>query len=545
MKTKPPARVPLLWILLPLIIGIVFGRLFPFAHFYLLIGPSLILGILAWKASARQPKQWAYFVVSSLLIVGYCYTNFADKKNKPRNNFPEREANLSIEITRLFEGDESKRKGIGKIIATETHLEDIQEAKVFFSLYPPPDSEFSDSIVAGSSIQAIGRLRPISLKDASSNGFLSYLANSGVAFQFDRGIILSTQEQTNHWNSRFSSILSWANDSLNYGVDSDSPYTHAYTAMLLGIKSELDDDQKTLFLQSGALHIFAISGLHIGVIAACGHALFLLLRIPKAWIPIPNILLIGLFVLSTGGAPSAWRALLMIACLYLCSATKRQSASLNALVLSALICLLINPLQLFLAGFQMSYATVSAILLYGVPLAEQLNEHWNPFESLPRKAWALTHKSIHNAGRFLIGSFAISLSAFLASSALSIIYFNTLPLIGILANIILLPLASLVIISGFISLAFASIGLTHIVSLFNHAAQVVLWIMHALLSKLGAIKGSHLTFSEPPALILYLFLSILLVGMLLGYNRNWDLPKPYLWALPVVYSGLCITVAFL
>ncbi|MBT7867022.1 MAG: hypothetical protein HN763_11795 [Opitutales bacterium] len=545
MQPKPPARVPLLWILLPLILGIALGRLLPIGPYYLLVVPSLTLGIFAWKASDRHPKRWARFLASSLLIAGYCYVNLADTQNKPRNNLPEREADLYVEIVRLFETYGEKQKGIGRIIATDTHLDDIQEAKIYFSLYSPPDAEFSDSIVAGSSIQVTGRLRPVSPNDTSTNSFLSYLANSDVAFQLDRGIILAVQPRANIWTNRFSAILSWANHSLSHGVDPDSPSTHAYTAMLLGMKSELNDVQKTLFLQNGALHLFAISGLHIGVIAACGHALFLLLRIPKPWIPIPNLLLIGLFVLSTGGAPSAWRALLMIACYYLCLGTKRQTASLNALVLSALICLLINPLQLFLAGFQMSYVTVLAIILYGVPLAERLNEYWNPFEHLPRKAWSFVHQSIHEIGRFLIGSFAVSLSAFLASCALSIIYFNTLPLIGILANIVLLPLASLTIISGFISLAFATIGADPIASLFNHAAQVVLWLMHAILSKLGSITGSHLVFTEPSAAILYLFLTALLIGMLWGYNRKWNIPKRYLWAFPILYPSICVIVALL
>ena len=87
--------------------------------------------------------------------------------------------------------------------------------------------------------------------------------------------------------------------------------------------------------------------------------------------------------MMTGGAPSAWRALLMIACYYLCLSSKRQAASLNALVLSALICLIVDPLQLFLAGFQLSYTTVVAILLYGVPMGSVLTKKWAPLHWNP------------------------------------------------------------------------------------------------------------------------------------------------------------------
>ena len=120
MQPKPPARVPLLWILLPLIFGIALGRLLPIGPYYLLLVPSLTLGIFAWKASDRYPKRWARFLASSLLIAGYCYVNFADTQNKPRNNLPEREADLYVEIVRLFKTYGEKQKGIGRIIATDT-----------------------------------------------------------------------------------------------------------------------------------------------------------------------------------------------------------------------------------------------------------------------------------------------------------------------------------------------------------------------------------------------------------------------------------------
>ena len=57
MQPKPPARVPLLWILLPLILGIALGRLLPIGPYYLLVVPSLTLGTFAWKVSDRYPPR--------------------------------------------------------------------------------------------------------------------------------------------------------------------------------------------------------------------------------------------------------------------------------------------------------------------------------------------------------------------------------------------------------------------------------------------------------------------------------------------------------
>lgn len=233
----------------------------------------------------------------------------------------------------------------------------------------------------------------------------------------------------------------------------------------------------------------------------------------------------------------------MIACFYLCQSSKRQSASINALVLSATICLLINPLQLFLPGFQMSYATVASIVLFGVPLGKRLTSQWKPFNSLPKNFWNPGQKWVDYAGRFTLNSFAISVSAFLSSSALSIIYFNTLSTIGILINLILLPLASLVIISGFICLLLAATGLTSALALFNHAAILVLWLMHSILELINRFEATHLTFSDPAIPLLFTLLCVLLALLLYVYNRLERISIGWLFVMSLLYTGTCLLAA--
>ena len=233
----------------------------------------------------------------------------------------------------------------------------------------------------------------------------------------------------------------------------------------------------------------------------------------------------------------------MIACFYLCQFSNRQSASINALVLSATICLLLNPLQLFQAGFQMSYITVASILLFGVPIGKRLCDRWKPFKEIPKDLWSLRQKATNAIGRFTISSFAISVAAFLSSSALSIIYFNTLSTIGVLLNLILLPLASLTIISGFLSLAFSIIGVGPIISLFNHAAILILSLIHGILQAFSQVSGAHLTFKNPPINPLFVLLSVLLIGLLFGYSRLWKFKLRWLLLFPLAYTGACIFTA--
>ena len=501
----------------------------------LLLPIALIATVLAY----RNSRRWGPLLCLSMLAAGLAYASLRDVTRSPRSQLPEREVSLGLSIERLFEDNAERARGFATVVSTPSHLADLANVRVYFSLYKR-ERISTAQIEIGSLVSVEGVLAPTAALASDSGGFAGYLKASGVGFQLSRGVIESVDDSIGGWRLQFNRIQKWAHGCLTRGIDPNAAPTRSYVAMMLGKKNELEDDRKELFLKSGALHLFAISGLHIGIIAACGHATLVLLRLPRRWIPIPNLTLIAIFVLATGGAPSAWRALLMIACYYLCVASKRQAASLNALVLSALICLLVDPRQLFLAGFQMSYATVAAILLYGVPLAERLTDRWKPFRAIPRKAWSLPQTKFYEAGRFVINSFAISLSAFLASSALSIAYFQTLPILGILANIVLLPLAFLAIVAGFLAILFGGVGIGPAILLFNNAAQVVLATMHAFLESLNRLPRSYLLFEGPPIGLLLLMLSLLLVGLLFGYDRRWSLPRAWLWLGPLLYPALCI-----
>ena len=462
MSAEFPTRIPLLWLLAPFALGIIAGRLFPTEIHPGVYAIAIIFAFVAAAIAKRRVALWMPMLLPATTLTGYVYIVQTDEVFNSSYEYPEREATLTLEISRLYESTHLKTRGIARISDAESHLNHFQDLETYFSVEPVKGETFEETLKIGSVLRARGVL---SFLDSPENhqGFSSYLRNSGVATLFSRATAISVETPRSSWNRWLHKLRSLASHTLTLGFTGSESESGPYRAMMLGMKSELTREQGQLFLENGAMHLFAISGLHIGVIAACGHTLFLLVRFPKNWIPIPNIVLIGLFVMMTGGAPSAWRALLMIACYYLCLSSKRQAASLNALVLSALICLIVDPLQLFLAGFQLSYTTVAAILLYGVPMGSVLTKKWAPFTGIPRDQWTLPRDALDKTGRFFINSFAISFAAFIASSAFSIVYFNTVPIFGVFANVTMLPLASLAIISGFLSIAFASLCLLSLI----------------------------------------------------------------------------------
>ena len=539
MSADFPSRVPLLWLLAPFVLGIISGRLFPaeiHPGIYLL---AIVLSIASILSARQRVSRWGPMLMLTTAFAGYVYIIETDKGIPSSNEYPEREATLTLEISRLYESTHSRTRGIARISLAEIHLAHVRNRETYFSVTPTNGDTFDEKLEIGSIIVAKGILSPLDSSDRHQ-GFSSYLRNSGVATLFSRATVLSVDPPRSSWTQRLHDLRSLASRALTLGFTGTEPESGPYRAMVLGMKSELTQEQEQLFLENGAMHLFAISGLHIGVIAACGHALFLFMRIPKNWIPVPNLILIGLFVMMTGGAPSAWRALLMIACYYLCYSSKRQSASLNALTLSALICLIVDPLQLFLAGFQLSYTTVAAILLYGVPMGEVLGKRWTPFNGIPRDQWTLPRKACEKGSRFLINSLAISFAAFIASSAYSIIYFNTVPIFGVFANVIMLPLASLAIISGFLSLAFASLLLSPVSILFNHAAHLTIWTMQTCLKTIDKLGFTHISFHDPSVSTLFGLSLALLMFLCFGYSRSWGFGARWLTLFPISYTGLCL-----
>ena len=342
MADNFPSRIPLLWLLTPFILGIIAGRLFP-VEIHPVSHAVVIALSIASMVSTRQPlSRWAPMLLPATAFAGYVHIVQADMGIPHSSEYPEREATLTLEISRLYESTHLEARGIARVSVAESHLNHVQDRETYFSVEPVKGEIFEDTLKIGSVLRARGVLSPLDSPE-SHQGFSSYLRNSGVATLFSRATVISVETPRGSWNRWLHKLRSLASHTLTLGFTGSESESRPYRAMMLGMKSELTRAQEQLFLENGAMHLFAISGLHIGVIAACGHALFLLVRFPKNWIPIPNIALIGLFVMMTGGAPSAWRALLMIACYYLCLSSKRQVASLNALVLSALICLIVDP----------------------------------------------------------------------------------------------------------------------------------------------------------------------------------------------------------
>lgn len=203
-----------------------------------------------------------------------------------------------------------------------------------------------------------------------------------------------------------------------------------FLAMLTGEKSELDRSTKLGFQSSGLMHILAVSGLHVGLVAAL--PLMLLKSIPKLWFKtiiitrISASVLVWSYAYFTGLSPSICRAAVMFSFFLWAPSLRGSHQKINVLCASAFILLLIEPSWLENVGFQLSYAAVLGIFL----LMPVFQSWW---------------KTKYRVGAYLRDALAVSLAAQAATLPLSLYYFNQFPSYFLLSNLIVAPLLVMII----------------------------------------------------------------------------------------------------
>tara|TARA_Y100000385_G_scaffold135063_1_gene140272 strand:- start:4218 stop:6035 length:1818 start_codon:yes stop_codon:yes gene_type:complete len=146
-------------------------------------------------------------------------------------------------------------------------------------------------------------------------------------------------------------------------------------ALVLGDKSLLDKDLKNTFSKAGAMHVLAVSGLHVGIV------LYIIVNILKSASRIISrnksiiisVFILWVYALITGMSPSVSRAVFMFSCLAFAQVSGRSFNRINILFFSAFVLLLTNPFLLYDLGFQLSYMAMLGIFLFYDKLSSLLS----------------------------------------------------------------------------------------------------------------------------------------------------------------------------
>ena len=192
--------------------------------------------------------------------------------------------------------------------------------------------------------------------------------------------------------------------------------------LLLGERTALPRETDEGFRRAGVYHLLAVSGFNVALLASSVFATLALVGVPRRGAALAAGVVLIAFALVVGGQPSVLRATVMGLLLLLSVLLERESQVMNALALAALLLLLWDPGDLHDPGFQLSFAATAGIIYLGPPLAERLST-WG---------WPV----------WLARSLAVSAGAQLAVTPVMLAFFNQLSLIGIVANLFVVPLAA-------------------------------------------------------------------------------------------------------
>ena len=258
----------------------------------------------------------------------------------------------------------------------------------------------------------------------------------------------------------------------------DYPENDAYAvvaAMVLGDKSVLSKELKDIYSVTGAAHVLALSGLHLGVIYMLLSSLISRRRF-RDFSQLVLVLSIWAFVFLVGLPISVVRSAVMLTVYALLSLGNREKMSLNVLSFTAIVMLVVNPMILFDVGFQLSFMAVGAILLF-LPLFEKIVSH----------QYLMSHRVL----RWVWELVAVSCAAQIGTAPLVAYYFGRFSTCFLLTNLIVVPAVMLIL--------YLSVVVLIIPNLSHLLLYIVSWL-NTILTSMASVPGVSIEGLHPTVL---------------------------------------------
>ncbi|MDT0553209.1 ComEC/Rec2 family competence protein [Urechidicola vernalis] len=276
-------------------------------------------------------------------------------------------------------------------------------------------------------------------------------------------------------------------------------------ALLLGQRSEVSKELLQSYANAGAIHILALSGLHVGIILLLLN--FILkpierLRFGKSLKLILIIVFLWSFAFVAGMSPSIIRAVTMFTAVAIGWQSKRPTNVFHTLVMSMFVLLLFRPSFLFEVGFQLSYLAVYAIVLIQ-PLIYNI---WKPKFKTSDYLWQLL---------------TVSIAAQLGVLPLSLFYFHQFPGLFFLSNLIIIPFLGFILGCGFLVIILSLLNLLpkQLFELYNE----VISYMNSAVDWIG--RQESFLFQEIPMTLLKMLACYLFLVALISIFKRWTFSR--------------------
>ncbi|MCH5252547.1 MAG: DNA internalization-related competence protein ComEC/Rec2 [Lachnospiraceae bacterium] len=404
-----------------------------------------------------------------------------------------------------LEGQVEDISGQGEKISI-TVRDVMGQGKFFCSgikLYSSKGQNLFSEIKVGNIISFQGKIYSFS-KPGNPGQFNEYQYYKEQGIQY-RAFLQSLTITNRQYNKRKQWLYQWKSRFLS-NLDKCLPEEEAgiVSAMVLGEKSGLTEEIKELYQKNGIAHILAISGLHITMIGA---GIFFLLRkflLPmKGAAAVSGILLI-LYGELTGFPIATKRAVFMMLCLFIGKLLGRRYDRMNALALSGLLQLILQPGALFQSGFLLSYGTVLGILLLVEPLTTFFKEK--------NRWWGI-----------IAGALGIQL----VTLPILLYFYYEISLYSVFINLIVLPFVSILITLSVAGIA-GSFFSFYAGRFFFGVVHVILNYYQMICQKAGGLPLSRIIVGAPFLWQIALYYILLLIWCRLTDDEK---KKRHIWIL--------------
>nr|WP_321408723.1 ComEC/Rec2 family competence protein [uncultured Carboxylicivirga sp.] len=489
---------PFLRLVLPLIAGIWLSCQTQLSSFYL-TGLSIFLFVLFaafYYYYQLRPTFRLGFVAGMLMTI--CMLSFGAALQALRKPFfidSNEMATLKVQVIRFVGETDKNNKYEASIVGLphDSCNSYIEESGVIYLSKKNQTQEIN----IGSSLNIYGQLLPFEPPALPFQfDYSGYLINNRVAFRMivkDYEVLVEEGESISlelylekfkdYLNKRF----------IEYGLGKQE--LAILNAMFLGDKYQLSIEQKQAFTGAGAMHLLAVSGLHVGIIYLIISWLFRLMIRNKVAVFICVFLMLWLYALLTGFSASVLRATIMFSVIEIGKFSQRRISIVNLLSASMVIILLIDPLFIYSIGFWLSHCAVASIVLFYPYVNQLIYFRFPPF----RWFWSIL---------------ALSVTAQLGAIPISLVTFHQFPVFFILTNWLLIPVVTPVLVLALLSALLSPFGL--ILSVIVPALNDLLGFMNNITHLISDFPYSSITqipFNWWQMLLFYGFLIILIIRL--------------------------------
>lgn len=373
------------------------------------------------------------------------------------------------------------------------------------------DSAIGDvqRLSVGDGVRVVSRLKPITNSRRLQNGHFDY-----VRYQHIHGVVARTYINKDSWKRSRVSMrrlgvmqrvligMRSARDRLLSHNEKHNMSESAYAvvaAMTMGDRSGLTRELRQSYAASGASHVLALSGLHLGVIYGLLSLIFVHRRM-RVLGQVLAMVAIWAYAALVGMPPSVLRSATMLTIFAFVVLTGRRQVSLNTLAFAAVVQLVVSPLSLWDVGFQMSFLAVLGIVMLNMRLGNLATPVWLSRWRVIGWGWSLVK---------------VSLAAQLAVAPLSMYYFGTFPCYFLLTNLVAIPLATIIVYTSIVMYA-----LGFWVWMQGVVATFVGWmatLMNTSLGFIASLPGACMYGIHINARQVWLMYALLLVAYLMSY----------------------------